>query len=165
MTLDLKIMKKIFFTLVLVFLSSSIFSQEKMAAKGLRIDNYTKCTQFVVIEWVNNCQCDFSLNGGGTSNIIKIEPHTNIVINDVGQDQYGNYVIPPNMVITSAKVGGGYYCTGYSPVGQPCSNHPLTAQYTEYVKHGEDCKECTKTLAIWKPGDCKNPATLTFTNP
>jgi len=121
-----------------------------------------------VIEWVDNCECDFSSGKGGTSTIIKIAPVLSSLANPsptiINIYDNGEF-IPIGTLITAAKVGGGYYRTGSSPVGQPCSQYPLTAQFIEYVKYGDDCKECTITLATWKPGDCKNPATLIFTSP
>jgi len=142
-------MKKLYTSLFLIFLSMFAFSQEKDVAKGLDVHNKTECTQFFVIEWVDNCNC--SIGNGGVSDIIKIAPNEFMFI-----------VEYPFVIAT--KVGGGHYCSGSSPVGQPCSNHPFTAQYMEYIKYGEDCKEYTETLATWKPGDCYNPAILTFTN-
>jgi len=150
-------MKKLYTFLFLILFLATAFSQEKIVTKGLRIENHTKCTQFVVIEWGDNCNC-LSGNGGGTSDIIKIVPNDSM---DVFEEGY----VSANMFIIAAKVGGGYYCSGSNPVGQPCSLHPLTAQYIEYIKYDEDCKECTQTLAKWKPVDCKSPAILTFTNP
>jgi len=156
-------MKKLCTFLCLLFFSTLAFSQEKALAKGLHVYNETKCIQFFLVSWVKDCNCGYSTEGG-SNDIIKIKPGEQIdVYTYLNQD--GNHIVPEYAHIVAAKVGGGYYCTGSSPVGQPCSNHPLTAQYMEYVKYGEDCKECTQTLATWKPGDCKNPATLTFTNP
>jgi len=156
-------MKKLYTLLFLLFFSIFAFSQEKALAKGLLVYNKTKCIQFFLVSWVNDCNCDYSIIGGG-NDIIKINPGQTI---DVYQyiTEEGNTIVPTWAYIIATKVGGGYYCTGSSPVGQPCSGHPLTAQFIEYVKYGEDCKKCTQTLAKWEPGDCESPATLIFTNP
>jgi len=137
-------MKKLFASISIIF---SIFalSQEKTASKGLRVVNKTKCTQFFVLEWRYNCQCDFSVGKRGTSDIIEIAPriYTDVVVSDQS--------IPEQTYITLAKVGGNYDCNVPVSMGRPCSDQPLTYLYMLYMRDNQECKECTVTLATWIP--------------
>jgi len=156
-------MKKLFTTILMLF-SVLAFSQEKEAARALRVVNYTPCVQYFVVIGVEKCLCKSSEPiEHAISPLIGIEPAISLT-EPTYLDLSPAYLFNADIYIVQVRIRDGYYCGSAGPAGQPCSGVPLT--YT-YKAMGKECILCPNdkiTLATWKPGNCKNSATLIFTN-
>jgi len=163
-------MKKLLTFLSLILFSTPMFSQEETAAIGLRVANYTPCTQYFVVVGVKECICRSKEPiQHAITPLIKIEPAispTNpstldILASELFLEEYESFEH-----IIQVRIMDGNYCGGGGPAGQPCAGVPVTYVFKAL---GEKCILCPDneiTIATWIPAEtCKDKAILTFVNP
>lgn len=66
-------MKKLFFTLVLMLMSASAFSQFN-GVRSLRVENHTSCRQYYTVIGGDLCHCTEPEQNSYASNMIVINP-------------------------------------------------------------------------------------------
>jgi len=170
-------MKTLYIFLFLMLFSTSVFSQEitnlinsSITAKGLRVVNKTKCTQYFVVFGSIPCKC----NDGGTyqSEIpLTIAPSSETYYDY--QNLGGDFIFDDNEKgLAFARIVGHPMekpCYTEGTVGQPCASMQSSYVYlarNAYCSYCEDDTEIALTTARWIPAQsCDQDATLLFTNP
>lgn len=146
-------MKKLFFFLVALFITTVAFSQ----ARALRVENQTNCVQYYMIFGDELCICGDKY----TSALIAINPgsvhnyNTSVTLG-------GSFPTSASKSIVGAKIPTGpVHCQpAGGTVGEPPCGLPLT--YT-YMALNQDCRECARTTARWLPATGCGQARLIFT--
>jgi len=171
-------MKKIFFISVLMLFSADAFSQlppdqiiavEKVAARHLKVYNYTKCTQYFLVAGLKDCKgCNQNQEDYLTDTFYKVP----------AIDVYGNpgilHLDGFNLFINSEnQVSPGYIShvkiPHYSPpmcsAGQTIGENYCLSASTKILYQGMmHCEiKCYSILATWEPAKtCDGFANLTF---
>ena len=154
-------MKKLFFTLVLMLMSASAFSQFN-GVRSLRVENHTSCRQYYTVIGGDLCNCTDPKKINYASNMIVINPgqmHFYPNTTTLG----GTFQVSSAMFIYLARmVDTPYYCPPFDggTAGQPGCGGSSTATYTS---KNADCSACGITTATWYPADCEGMARLVFT--
>lgn len=148
-------MKKLFFTLVLMLMSASVFSQSKNGAFSLRVENHTSCRQYYTVYGGELCDCINPEQDKYHSNMIVINPGT---IHFYPDTTTLGIIFPTTSpaYIYGARVGS-FGCSGGGTVDQPgCMGGAFSITYA-------DCSPCNTTTATWYPDHCEGMAKLIFT--
>jgi len=160
-------MKKLFFILISIFFSVSVFSQ--VGVTNLRVTNDTNCIQYFVVLGGDDCQC-MAVTRSCHSDLISIPANSTKVLNGsnlggVNEDskfRKTDFIFCVRIAEGPMDVG----CFAGGTVGQlDCGAPSFSYVYNAKIKKCELCKENPKTLATWKPGFCEEyTAELIFTN-
>lgn len=182
-------MKKLFFILISVLLSTSAFSQTDCedycatynipcpvgiacpngrAVERLQVENHTNCRQYFVIFGGNGCGgCESQYY---FSDIITIFPMSTLLLDSAaisGIGTGGSYTGAPHEFIAGARITTEHLydssceCVCGCTVGQHCCGATLTT--FSFINNYPNCEECGSTTATWYPGECEEDAKLIFT--
>lgn len=155
-------MKKLFFILIMLLMSASVFSQSNNGVRSLRVENHTSCRQYYTVVGGDLCNCTDPERINYASNMIVINPGQMHFYADT--TTLGN-TFPPSpagFIYLARIVDTPYYCPPFDggTVGQPGCGGNSSVTYTS--KH-PDCTACGVTTATWYPADCEGMAKLVFT--
>jgi len=158
-------MKRMFFVLIMLFISQLGFSQAQNGARQLMIINNTNCDQTFEVFGGNFCKCVGYQEGSVSynSSFITIFAGQTVVHTDT-TTLGGLFSVNPPGFVYGARITEGYptICGIHGgTVGQPnCVGAGLTYSF---IANNSDCSTCGSTTATWYPADCEGMARLVFT--